>query len=60
MRTIKEKINEERIKCIMMSNLAIDKKTSYKKAQEIRKKQQEHYDKFIFLKQLNKIMEGNK
>lgn len=58
MRTIKDKINEERKKSMSLADLVFDEKTSYKKSQEIRKKQNEHYNKFKFFKKLNEAMEG--
>lgn len=59
MRTIKEKMNEERIKSVALSKLATEKCTSFDRAMELRKKRNECYNKFVFLKNLNKALEEN-
>ena len=58
MRVIKEKMNEERKKSMILLDLAIDEKIPFKKSQEMRKEQKEHYNKFQFFKKLNEAMEG--
>ena len=60
MRVIKEKMNEERKKSMILLDLAIDEKIPFEKSQEMRKEQKEHYNKFQFLKKLNEAMEDKK
>lgn len=57
MRTIKEKMNEERKKSMILLDLAIDEKIPYEKSQEMREQQKECYNKFQFFKKLNEAME---
>lgn len=57
MRVIKEKMNEERKKSMILLDLAIDEKIPFEKSQEMRKQQKECYNKFQFLRKLNEAME---
>ena len=60
MKELNKKIEEEYIKSITLRNLDLNK-TSYERAEEIRKKQDESYKKCVFFTKLRKaIRKGNK
>jgi len=56
MKDLNKKIEEEYIKSITLRNLDLDK-TSYKRAKDIRKQQDESYKKCVFFTNLRKEME---
>ncbi len=55
MKSLNEKINEERIKSQKLRESAWE--TEFHRCQEIRKEQQKHWQKFLFLKELRKALE---
>lgn len=56
MKELNKKIEEEYNKSITLRNLDLDK-TSYERAEEIRKQQDESYKKCVFFTKLRKEME---
>lgn len=58
MRAIADKINEECRRSVGLSSQYFIEELKDKT--ELRKQQQEHYDKFLFFKQLNKAMGKDK
>ena len=53
---IEKKIREECNKSIKLRSLALDSHISYEKGQEIQKLQNEHYNKWLFFKNLKGAM----
>lgn len=56
MKTLNEKIREESNVSRTLREAAWEEK-DFKRSQEIRRQQQEHWEKFNFLKELNKAFE---
>lgn len=57
---ISKKIDSELNKAIRIKELVLKEKLSYKKTQELRKQQNEAFEKVKFLKQLKKAIQKNK
>lgn len=59
MKELNKKIKEEYKKSVTLRNLDLNK-TSYEHAKKIRKKQDDSYKKYIFFKELGKVIEKGK
>lgn len=57
MKAIRKIINDEYIKSVSLKNLSFDDKIKKEVVEEIRKEQQEHYDKWRFYKKLNNAID---